>query len=128
MYLLLFSDRVGGLILLAISVFDFFVLSLFFPIRYGIGAGKLRVKMGLIEHSVRLETIERVVPRKGFRFTFGISAALSLDALEVHYRPGRRSAHIVVSPDNQRAFLDALRTSEPALHDHSDGLIRDVQG
>ena len=117
LYLLFSGEQAGGLILLAVSLLDLFMLSLFFPIRYKVGTDQLRVKMGYIEHAVRLETIERVVPRTGFRFTWGISAALSLDALEVHYCRGRRSTIIVVSPRDQRAFLDVLRTSEPALRD-----------
>ena len=124
---LAFGDRTSGLVVLAASALAWLPLALLLPIRYEVGDERLVVRAGLLVFPVPLASIERVESRSGLRFTSGLSAALSLDALDVHYRLGRRSRLIVISPHDRPAFLEALRTSEPALRDHEGGLIREAE-
>ena len=121
------GDRTAGLVVLAASALALLPLGLMLPIRYEIDGERLVARAGLLVFPVPLASIERVEPRSGVRFGLGLSVALSLDALDVHYRRGRRSQRIVISPHDRQAFLEALRTSEPALRDHEGGLVRDAQ-
>lgn len=99
------GDRTAGLVVLAASALALLPLALVLPVRYEVSSEVLTVRVGLLAFPVRLEAIERVVPRTGLRFTPGLSAAMSLDVLDVYYRQGRRSALIVISPRDWRAFV-----------------------
>ncbi len=93
-------------------------LGLVFPVRYGIGEGKLVVRFGLCRQSIPLEEIREV-----HRTRSPISSpALSLDRLRVRYGEGMFKA-VMISPADREGFLRELG-DRAGLVMEGEGLVR----
>ncbi len=74
-----------------------------FPVRYGVGGGRLVVRFGIARSTVDLATITSVEPTRSVL----ASPALSLDRLAL--RSGAHaSTAAIVSPADREGFLDAI--------------------
>ncbi|WP_139490164.1 PH domain-containing protein [Brevibacillus dissolubilis] len=104
------SDEFVEAVTVAVIV-DVLCLWLWFGTYYVITDQELIVRAGPLHRRVPLCTIQMVRHTR-----IPISApALSLDRLEVRYQGGVVGC-VVVSPDDQQAFIQALRQHNPSIH------------
>lgn len=83
-----------------------------FPMRYGIGNGRLDIRFGLCRQQIELGSILEVRPTRNPLS----SPALSLDRIEVRY--GRESVRtIMISPEHRQRFLADLAESSGLMQD-----------
>jgi len=85
---------------------------------YTLTNDSLQVRSGPFRWTIRLDTIEEVVPARNFYS----SAALSLDRLHIRHRGSRYSTYI--SPENKDAFLQELAVRSPDLAFSIDRVIQ----
>lgn len=81
---------------------------------YIVEGSTLIVKSAFMTWRIDIHHIEDVTPTRNPRS----SPALSLDRLELRYRQQGRIRTILVSPGEQRRFLEALRAVSPAIRYH----------
>lgn len=93
-------------------------LGLVFPMRYGIGAGWLTIRFGLVRRRIPLSTIREVYPTRNPLS----SPALSLDRLHVQYGSGFFKA-VMISPADREGFLSEL-AKQANLQQSGDRLQR----
>lgn len=101
------------------------IAGLIVPIHYAVGEGQVHVRAGVIHWRIKAADIVRVVPHHGlkdWRQSLGvISAAPSVRALRVEY--GRRRS-VIISPEDQVGFLDAVAALDAGLVVRGDRVER----
>lgn len=91
-----------------------------FSIRYGIGAGELRLSCGPFRWRIPVDAIREVRPTRN-----PLSApAASLDRLRIDYTVRGKDRMALVSPRNKEAFLEDLALASPGLRLDGDRLTR----
>jgi hypothetical protein len=90
-----------------------------FPMRYGIGDGRLTIRFGLCRQRIPLAEIRAVYPTRNPLS----SPALSLDRLHVRFGEGFFKS-VMISPAERDEFLHHL-ASAAALRQDGDRLTRD---
>ena len=85
----------------------FFFESLLRGTYYVIDAGTLLIRSSFFTWRVPIAEIRSITPTRSGRS----SPALSLDRLRIEYR----GKAIMVSPDDQRRFIEALRAKNPSI-------------
>jgi hypothetical protein len=81
------------------------------PLYYEITESKLNVRSGPMRWIIALESIDEVYPTRSPLS----SPALSLDRLLIKYENLQGPGALMVSPEDQTAFLKALAAAEPRL-------------
>ena len=82
---------------------------LFMTTVYTVESDLLQIHSGPFRWAIALDRIESVYPSHSKRS----GPALSLDRLEIRYRPNRR---VLVSPQHQQEFLQALGVDQSTQH------------
>ena len=91
-----------------------FALLLLLRTHYELGNGRLQVQHGLLHWSIPVKEIHAVTRVRGL----ASSAALSRERLKVNY--GNGHASIEIAPQDQRAFVGALRAMAPGVKVQND--------
>lgn len=105
----------GGAMLWVLIVY----VGVVFPMRYGIGDGRLTIRFGLCRQRIPLAEIRAVYPTRNPLS----SPALSLDRLHVRFGEGFFKS-VMISPAERDEFLRHL-ASAAALRQDGDRLTRD---
>ena len=97
--------------LLVVIIIIAFNSWLFRTTDYRIENGTLRIRSAFIHWTVEIREIVSIVPTRNPLS----SPALSLDRLQINYRKNGRARMILVSPEDKRGFIDALRAVNGAI-------------
>jgi hypothetical protein len=81
---------------------------------YVIEGATLIVKSAFMKWRIDIHHIDEITPTRNPMS----SPALSLDRLEIRYRQQGKIRTILVSPNEKRRFLEALRAVSPAIRYH----------
>ena len=97
--------------LLVVIIIIAFNSWLFRTTDYRIENGTLHIRSAFIHWTVEIREIVSIVPTRNPLS----SPALSLDRLQISYRKNGRARVILVSPEDKRGFIDALRAVNGAI-------------
>ena len=97
--------------LLVVIIIIAFNSWLFRTTDYRIENGTLHIRSAFIHWTVEIREIVSIVPTRNPLS----SPALSLDRLQINYRKNGRARMILVSPEDKRGFIDALRAVNGAI-------------
>ena len=104
--------RLAGVLLIGVGVaVGILIYWLINPLYYEIAESKLRVRAGPMRWTIPLDSIDEVYPTRNALS----SPALSLDRLLIKYVNGSGRRALMISPEDQPAFLKALTAAEPRL-------------
>ena len=104
--------KLAGWLLIGVGIaVGIFIYWLENTLHYEITVAKLNVRSGPMRWSIALESIEGVYATRSV-----LSApALSFDRLLIRYKNLHGPRSLMISPDDKRAFLNALGAAEPRL-------------
>jgi hypothetical protein len=98
---------VGGVLLLSAGCISWILRSTY----YFVDETRLLIRAGPFWFTVRLETIEEIVPTRNPLS----SPALSLDRLCIHYKVGGKRRMVMISPADKESFLRVIAALVPGM-------------
>lgn len=119
------ANREAGRSLLVIgAVTGLVVTALTYPLYYQITASELIVRCGiLMRRHIPLASIDEVRPDRNP----ASAPAWSLDRLRVAYRQGGQPTFIMISPQDQSAFMREMAKTDADLRMENNSLIRQTR-
>ncbi len=97
------------------------LLYLFPGMRYRVDENVLTIGGGMwTTQAIPLSSIERISPTRSTSH----ASSYTLEKLRIDYRAGDRLKHVVVRPDNPRAFMADIQTRDRRLILEEDCLLR----
>lgn len=106
-----------GLMLLML---DLCVISMTFPLTYEITGSALHVRSGMLRWQIAFQDIIAVVPTRNSRS----APAWSRDRLLIAYEKDKKMVPLMISPNDQQAFVQELTAKIPALQFDGRGYAR----